>query len=568
MMRKWLSMILAALLLLTAVAAAEGASWTCPDCGQQNSLNFCSNCGAKRPTSITCPGCGEEIAIDAGYRFCPNCGERLDGGEVAPTSAPAVTTTAAPSALAQGIDFRLVGVGYFRTTGNVTSIGDIQHVGCYVDRATLPRDMRKMVMLAVRPREGFEGTYDFAIIKPDGTRSTFDDTNLAKGKTNTMWISFGTDSHEIPNGEYIVLVDGEEVRRFTVEIFGDTEGPAYSAVGPTDIKIDGVGIRVDEGDGRSFYTRSMNVLEPDEHGYAKYNISADAVGLSQYGQTHDMALYRRGEDEPLVYSSNPFTLNAGDRYIVSCTLSIEELPGEYEVYIDDTLMCTFLVGVRGVEMPRPAASAGTSTGTGTGTGSGGFGSGIWGGGSSQGSSAAQTSVANASEYEDWTVETALMSAMSMGAAADTSTFYGINIADAFSQDVVDEMIGYVYVPINGSVRDQFVQALDGSDIAGCNFGYVVNSQFSQAYADVAMAASLSGTTPEDRPEPDCDASLTILYFNEHCVALYSDNIDDMCSASFIISTPNAFYDTTSLSIQAYASHLGISDRLYPKIVEW
>ena len=109
-----------------------------------------------------------------------------------------------------------------------------------------------------------------------------------------------------------------------------------------------------------------------------------------------LALYRRGEDEPLVYSSNPFTLNAGDRYIVSCTLSIEELPGEYEVYIDDTLMCTFLVGVRGVEMPQPAASTGTSTGTGASAGSGGFGSGIWGGGSSQGSSAAQTSVANLS----------------------------------------------------------------------------------------------------------------------------------------------------------------------------
>ena len=65
--------ILAALLALTPVfAAADGGSWTCPDCGQAgNTGNYCSNCAAARPSGVwTCPDCGQ--AGNTG-NYCSNC---------------------------------------------------------------------------------------------------------------------------------------------------------------------------------------------------------------------------------------------------------------------------------------------------------------------------------------------------------------------------------------------------------------------------------------------------------------------------------------------------------------
>ena len=49
-------------------------SWVCGDCNTQNSGNFCTNCGAKRPEdAVSCANCGyqPEGAIP---NFCPNCG--------------------------------------------------------------------------------------------------------------------------------------------------------------------------------------------------------------------------------------------------------------------------------------------------------------------------------------------------------------------------------------------------------------------------------------------------------------------------------------------------------------
>ena len=53
-----------------------GETWTCADCNTQNSGNFCTNCGAKRPEqpeTIVCAGCGYQPEGDI-PNFCPNCG--------------------------------------------------------------------------------------------------------------------------------------------------------------------------------------------------------------------------------------------------------------------------------------------------------------------------------------------------------------------------------------------------------------------------------------------------------------------------------------------------------------
>jgi len=50
-----------------------GATWTC-SCGQVNTGNFCSACGAAKPAGWFCPNCGRRN--DAAMNFCPDCGTR------------------------------------------------------------------------------------------------------------------------------------------------------------------------------------------------------------------------------------------------------------------------------------------------------------------------------------------------------------------------------------------------------------------------------------------------------------------------------------------------------------
>lgn len=51
--------------------------WTCADCGQENSGNFCTNCGAARPVEDEipkCANCGYVPADGTAPKFCPECG--------------------------------------------------------------------------------------------------------------------------------------------------------------------------------------------------------------------------------------------------------------------------------------------------------------------------------------------------------------------------------------------------------------------------------------------------------------------------------------------------------------
>ena len=54
-------------------SAPAAGGWACPQCGQENSANFCSNCGTPKPEAPAkwfCPQCGTEN----GANFCSNCG--------------------------------------------------------------------------------------------------------------------------------------------------------------------------------------------------------------------------------------------------------------------------------------------------------------------------------------------------------------------------------------------------------------------------------------------------------------------------------------------------------------
>ena len=54
--------------------AAGNNIWTC-SCGAENSGQFCSECGAKKPETKFCPECGEKLSEDA--KFCTKCGKKL-----------------------------------------------------------------------------------------------------------------------------------------------------------------------------------------------------------------------------------------------------------------------------------------------------------------------------------------------------------------------------------------------------------------------------------------------------------------------------------------------------------
>ena len=61
-----------------AAQAAPAGSWKC-SCGAMNTGNFCTECGAKKPTADgwTCPACGH---VNKG-KFCMQCGAKKPAGE-------------------------------------------------------------------------------------------------------------------------------------------------------------------------------------------------------------------------------------------------------------------------------------------------------------------------------------------------------------------------------------------------------------------------------------------------------------------------------------------------------
>ena len=59
--------------------------WYCPDCNQENTGKFCSNCGKAKPQTtntlqMKCSHCQHIIQLDQGIpKFCPECGQPFLG---------------------------------------------------------------------------------------------------------------------------------------------------------------------------------------------------------------------------------------------------------------------------------------------------------------------------------------------------------------------------------------------------------------------------------------------------------------------------------------------------------
>ena len=63
----------------------QANTWTC-SCGAVNKGKFCSECGAKKPSGVPqyrCDKCGWEPADPTKPpRFCPECGDPFDNGDI------------------------------------------------------------------------------------------------------------------------------------------------------------------------------------------------------------------------------------------------------------------------------------------------------------------------------------------------------------------------------------------------------------------------------------------------------------------------------------------------------
>lgn len=66
---------------------ADDNTWTCPQCGTENTGKFCSNCGTPKPAAsgkvdlkMKCSECGNIIDLSNGIpKFCPECGKPFKG---------------------------------------------------------------------------------------------------------------------------------------------------------------------------------------------------------------------------------------------------------------------------------------------------------------------------------------------------------------------------------------------------------------------------------------------------------------------------------------------------------
>ncbi len=65
---------------------AQANTWTCSDCGTENTGKFCSNCGKAKPepqaasVKLKCASCGTVIDLANGVpKFCPDCGKPFQG---------------------------------------------------------------------------------------------------------------------------------------------------------------------------------------------------------------------------------------------------------------------------------------------------------------------------------------------------------------------------------------------------------------------------------------------------------------------------------------------------------
>ncbi|MEG3033041.1 MAG: zinc ribbon domain-containing protein, partial [Enterococcus sp.] len=62
-------------------------TWTCPQCGTENTGKFCSNCGTPKPAAsgkvdlkMKCSECGSIVDLSNGIpKFCPECGKPFKG---------------------------------------------------------------------------------------------------------------------------------------------------------------------------------------------------------------------------------------------------------------------------------------------------------------------------------------------------------------------------------------------------------------------------------------------------------------------------------------------------------
>ena len=105
----FMSILMTSVFILSPTALAE--DWTCSACGTSTSGNFCSNCGASKPSAEwTCPNCGTSTTGN----FCNNCGTAKPGATtVRKRSGTVIANKGDKNDTVKVIQEVLVHLGYF-----------------------------------------------------------------------------------------------------------------------------------------------------------------------------------------------------------------------------------------------------------------------------------------------------------------------------------------------------------------------------------------------------------------------------------------------------------------------
>ena len=82
-MKKIVSLLLV-LCMMLGMSTALAETWFCPNCGTENTSNFCGECGTKKSDEWTCPNCNTVNKS----KFCGECGTARGTAPAQPTAAP------------------------------------------------------------------------------------------------------------------------------------------------------------------------------------------------------------------------------------------------------------------------------------------------------------------------------------------------------------------------------------------------------------------------------------------------------------------------------------------------
>ncbi len=494
---------LLAVLILTlgfcAGAAADG-SWTCPDCGTENAMNFCTKCGAKRPETVVCGSCGYETDAAAGYTFCPNCGAKLE------TEAPQED---------EGITFTRCGVFYENESGK-----NIQ-IGCYANISLLPSEGTVGLFYELTFSRDVPEGYSTLLTAPDGqTYSYRNEKGSAADSVVTFYTCKSTDLTTLKTGTYTLAVNGREAGSFQIQITGEERGSSYIA-GDSALSVPVAGIATRGEDGTRFF-RTVNQFDPEELEGTECGVYIRLTNISSDRDSFSYTLSSDNGDYFYESRGDITSLKQGQSTNIFIKRKANELAGWYLLQINGRDCYAF-------EIKNTAEKP------------------------------ADDNPKYARNLAYYTMLIGRISSLPDDEKAIAMRLWNyFEIYGHAGHRDEPACRGYVLMTLTAE------QAAQVSGIAGekpaAGIAHMINSQYNDTYTSMADKLAGSGTTKSATPDAAARTGAEVLavFFDRDIVLSYTDYDNDTFSSAFIISDPGVFSRITEQALLEYTAMFGIS----------